>query len=293
MMEPDSHHGQKKTDRNVPMTPRHAGLSYLTSCSPPNGAPLFGKFDVKPCRLEDTDKHEDIASPSADHLDQPTLPHSREHSVVTSRAVAHVPEDVAASGAFAAGRRRSRPRGICHACGRTVAREPEARTSVTTNLPRAYDKNHHWLDINKNGRKQRDHGGSLPCPESAFRPHPLASPPHKLRKIEHKRQHNGDLQSMEEINDSCAGAPVHHAGANIKECSDHHRPASGTNDSGERSNQPANCTQQLHHAHWLERLFGGSISRVCDRGWSSVTIWASLVNKWLSGGSWCHLSTDG
>lgn len=46
--------------------------------------------------LEDTDKHEGVASPGADDLDSPALPDSREDSIVFATAITDVPENVAA-----------------------------------------------------------------------------------------------------------------------------------------------------------------------------------------------------
>jgi len=69
----------------------------------------------------------------------------------------------------------------------------------------------------------------MDLPESACTPL-LASPPHKLGKVQHERHHDCNLQSMKEIYDSSAAAAVHHTRANVENCSYDHRPASGTND---------------------------------------------------------------
>jgi len=53
---------------------------------------------VKLGGLKDADEHEDVASPSAEDLDHPALPHSGEDGIVTSSAIGNVPEDIATRG---------------------------------------------------------------------------------------------------------------------------------------------------------------------------------------------------
>jgi len=53
---------------------------------------------VELCGLEDADEHENVASPRADALDGPARSYRWEDGVLTSSAIADVPEDVAARG---------------------------------------------------------------------------------------------------------------------------------------------------------------------------------------------------
>jgi len=132
---------------------------------------------VKLCRLEDADEHEGIASPSANDLDQPSLPHGREDGVLFSTAVADIPEDIASHTAFAR-RVVNRPRRVGQAsrsaiCGKWLyfwkrfavnVGEGNFRAVVAAELPRANDENPDGLDVHQDGRQKHVERGSVHCP---------------------------------------------------------------------------------------------------------------------------------
>lgn len=73
--------------------------------------------------LENTDEHEDIASPSANDLDHPSLPLRRKDGVLFSVAVTDVPEDVASRTALTWHRGSCRPRRVGQASRGASSRE--------------------------------------------------------------------------------------------------------------------------------------------------------------------------
>jgi len=69
-----------------------------STVAPPDPPPLVDELEMKLGCLEDTDEHENVASPSADDLDHPALPDRRKDRVLTSRAIADVPENIPTRG---------------------------------------------------------------------------------------------------------------------------------------------------------------------------------------------------
>lgn len=151
------------------------------------------------CRLKDADEHEEIASPCTHDLDNPTGNLRGEESIVFSTAIANIPEHVATRVARSRYVGGFRPRWITHAC----ARQTHLLARTAAKLPRTYDKNHHWLDVDHDSGEEHEQGWTMHLQESACT-HALASPPNKLYEIEHECHHDGNLQAMEKIDDARA-----------------------------------------------------------------------------------------
>lgn len=183
--------------------PDHPSEIILSSAglAPANGPPFANELFMKTRGLHDADEHEHKASPSAKNLDCPALPLCRKDRVLSSVAVGFVPEDIATQGASA--RVTVAPRRIRLTPWRAAWWHAPALAGATAQLPRPDDKDPHGLDVHQNGGKEYNQCGPLHLPDTTqMRASRLASPPYKLHKIEHERQHNGDLQSMEEVHDS-------------------------------------------------------------------------------------------
>jgi len=209
-------------------------------------------------RLQDADEHEDESTPSEDHLHEPPEWLCRESGELAASAITRIPECAAAPVGptlmFAANSEvPPSPRGI------TVSSWGVGIHSAAQ-LPRSNNQDPHGLDVNKDSRKQ--------CPQSwgvnlETRPPPalFAPPIHELCEVQHHRHHQGHLETMEEIHNSCARTTVHERCADVQQCSDNHRPTSGTNDGWERQTKHTNCTDELARRHRLHIFVSITTSR--------------------------------
>jgi len=186
----------------------------VASPRPSNGTPFGEQLPMELCCIEDADEHEDKASPCAYYLNNPTLRLRREKSIVSSSAIAFIPKDVAPRVARPWHIWSSRPRRIAHLAWANIF-QADILALATTEMPRTYDKYHHWLNVHHDGREEHGHGWRMHLPECASA-HAFASPPNELHEVEHECHHDGDLQSVEKIDDASAGATVHHAGADLQ-----------------------------------------------------------------------------
>lgn len=128
-------------------------------------------------------------------------------------------------------------------CGCTGVGSLEIAAWATDQLETATRKDGHWLEIGHDCRKQHQDCRSMLFPHAST-PGLSTAPVNELDKVEHNCHHNGNLETVEEVHGTSAGASVHHRSTNVQHGRKDHRPTSGANDG--RDGQ-THCSHQNHH----------------------------------------------